>query len=65
MVKDTAAWFDASLQQRRRLQTVLWYNGKSCLLPVPYLTNGIHQLRTLCPDDPPEAAGGSSGHRLL
>ena len=25
-------------------------------LPVPDLTNGIHPLRTLCPDDPPEAA---------
>jgi hypothetical protein len=25
-------------------------------LPVPYLTNGIHLLRTLCPDDLPEAA---------
>jgi hypothetical protein len=24
--------------------------------PVPDLTNGIHLLRTLCPDDPPEAA---------
>jgi hypothetical protein len=24
-------------------------------LPVPDLTNGIHLLRTLCPDDPPEA----------
>jgi hypothetical protein len=23
-------------------------------LPVPDLTNGIHLLRTLCPDDPPE-----------
>ena len=56
MAKDTAAWFDASLQQQRRLQTVLWYDEKSCLLPVPYLTNGIHLLRTLCPDDPLEAA---------
>ena len=25
-------------------------------LPVPDLTNGIHLLRTLCPDDPPEEA---------
>ena len=25
-------------------------------LPAPDLTNGIHLLRTLCPDDPPEAA---------
>jgi hypothetical protein len=25
-------------------------------LPVPDLTNGIHLLRTLCRDDPPEAA---------
>ena len=25
-------------------------------LPVPDLTNGIHLLRTLCLDDPPEAA---------
>jgi hypothetical protein len=25
-------------------------------LPVPDLGNGIHLLRTLCPDDPPEAA---------
>jgi hypothetical protein len=25
-------------------------------LPVPDLTNGIHPLRTQCPDDPPEAA---------
>jgi hypothetical protein len=25
-------------------------------LPVPDLTNGIHLIRTLCPDDPPEAA---------
>jgi hypothetical protein len=25
-------------------------------LPVPDLNNGIHLLRTLCPDDPPEAA---------
>jgi hypothetical protein len=25
-------------------------------LPVPDLTNGIHLLRILCPDDPPEAA---------
>jgi len=25
-------------------------------LPVPDLTNGIHLLRTLCPDDPPDAA---------
>jgi hypothetical protein len=25
-------------------------------LPVPDLTNGIHLLRTLCPDDQPEAA---------
>jgi hypothetical protein len=25
-------------------------------LPVPDLTIGIHLLRTLCPDDPPEAA---------
>jgi hypothetical protein len=25
-------------------------------LPVPYFTNGIHLLRTLCPDDPPETA---------
>jgi hypothetical protein len=25
-------------------------------LPVPDLTNGIHPLRPLCPDDPPEAA---------
>jgi hypothetical protein len=25
-------------------------------LPVPDLTNGIHLLITLCPDDPPEAA---------
>ena len=56
MAKDTAAWFGAYLQQRRRLQTVLWYDGWSCLLPVPDLTNGIHLLRTLCPDDPPEAA---------
>ena len=24
-------------------------------LPVPDLTNGIHLLRPLCPDDPPEA----------
>jgi hypothetical protein len=24
-------------------------------LPLPDLTNGIHLLRTLCPDDPPEA----------
>jgi hypothetical protein len=24
-------------------------------LPVPDLNNGIHLLRTLCPDDPPEA----------
>ena len=24
--------------------------------PVPDLINGIHVLRTLCPDDPPEAA---------
>jgi hypothetical protein len=24
-------------------------------LPVPDLTNGIHLLRKLCPDDPPEA----------
>jgi hypothetical protein len=24
--------------------------------PVPDLNNGIHLLRTLCPDDPPEAA---------
>jgi hypothetical protein len=23
-------------------------------LPVPDLTNGIHLLRTLCPDDPPK-----------
>jgi hypothetical protein len=26
------------------------------ILPVPDLTIGIHLLRTLCPDDPPEAA---------
>ena len=38
MATDTAAWFGASLQERRRLQSVLWYD------------------RTLCPDDPPEAA---------
>jgi hypothetical protein len=25
-------------------------------LPVPDLTNGIHLLRTLCPDDPPDMA---------
>jgi hypothetical protein len=25
-------------------------------LPVLDLTNGIHLLRTLCPDEPPEAA---------
>jgi hypothetical protein len=25
-------------------------------LPIPDLANGIHLLRTLCPDDPPEAA---------
>jgi hypothetical protein len=25
-------------------------------LPVPDLTNGIHLLITLCPDDPPEEA---------
>ena len=56
MAKDTAAWFDASLQERRRFQTVLGYDGWSCLLPVPDLTNGIHLLRTLCPGDPPEAA---------
>ena len=31
MEKDTAVWFGASLQQRRRLQTVLWYDGWSCL----------------------------------
>ena len=31
MAKDTTAWFGASLQQRRRLQTVLWYDGWSCL----------------------------------
>jgi hypothetical protein len=30
-IDDTAAWFGASLQQRRRLQTVLWYDGRSCL----------------------------------
>jgi hypothetical protein len=27
----------------------------SSFLPVSDLTNGIHLLRTLCPDDPPEA----------
>jgi hypothetical protein len=26
------------------------------ILPVPDLTNGIHLLRALCSDDPPEAA---------
>jgi hypothetical protein len=31
MAKDTAAWFGASLQQRRRPQTVLWYDGRCCL----------------------------------
>ena len=31
MAKETAAWFGASLQERRRLQTVLWYDGWSCL----------------------------------
>jgi hypothetical protein len=56
MATDTTAWFGASLQERRRLQTVLWYDGWSCLLPVPDLTNGIHLLRTLCPDERPEAA---------
>lgn len=25
-------------------------------LPIPDLTNGVHLLRTLCPDDPPDAA---------
>jgi hypothetical protein len=30
-------------------------DGLACL-PVPDLTNGIHPLRTLFPDDPPEAA---------
>jgi hypothetical protein len=30
--------------------------GGLAFLPVPDLTNGIHLLRTLCPDDPPEAA---------
>jgi hypothetical protein len=25
------AWFGASLQERRRLQSVLWYDGWSCL----------------------------------
>ena len=56
MANDTAAWFGASLQERRRLQTLLWYDGWSCLFTIPDLTNGIHLLRTLCPDDPPEAA---------
>jgi hypothetical protein len=32
MATDTAAWFGASLQERRRLQSVLWYDGWSCLL---------------------------------
>ena len=30
--------------------------GGLAFLPVPDLTNGIHLLRTLCPDDPSEAA---------
>jgi hypothetical protein len=30
--------------------------GGLAFLPVPDLTIGIHLLRTLCPDDPPEAA---------
>jgi hypothetical protein len=46
MAKDTAAWFGASLQERRRLQTVLWYDDGLAFLPVPDLTNGIHLL---CP----------------
>jgi hypothetical protein len=32
-------------------------------LPVFDLTNGIHLLRTLCPDDPPEAVMLVSGGR--
>jgi hypothetical protein len=44
MAKDTAAWFGASLQERRRLQTVLWYDDGLAFLPVPDLTNGIHLL---------------------
>jgi hypothetical protein len=35
MAKDTAAWFGASLQERRRLQTVLWYDDGLAFLPVP------------------------------
>jgi hypothetical protein len=31
MATDTAAWFGASLQERRRIQSVLWYDGWSCL----------------------------------
>ena len=30
MATDTAAWFGASLQERRRLQSVLWYDGTLC-----------------------------------
>ena len=36
--------------------SVVWWMVLPFYLPVPDLTNGIHLLRTLCPDDPPEAA---------
>jgi hypothetical protein len=44
MAKDTADWFGASLQQRRRLQTVLWYDGFFLMTPLdhtPYRRMGM------------------------
>jgi hypothetical protein len=58
----------ASWRQIQQLGLVLLYKNDDdfrvfcgmmdglAFLPVPDLTNGIHPLRTLCPDDPPEAA---------
>jgi hypothetical protein len=57
----------ASWRQMQQLGLVPLYNNDddfrlSCgmmegfaVLPVSDLTNGIHLLRTICPDDPPEA----------
>ena len=50
MAKDTAAWFGDDFRLLCGMMDSLAF------LPVPDLTNGIHLLRTLCPDNTPEAA---------
>jgi hypothetical protein len=56
----SAVYMGVELQRRYRNDDDfrLFCGMTECLafLPVPDLNNGIHLLRTLCPDDPPEAA---------